>query len=228
MDSQNYYEILGVDRNAPFYSIRQAKDELKFGDSNVRVPFSKWAIIDEAYSVLSDPEKRKEYDQYLDSQKNVYENSEKNEEQVEEPVEYIVPTSGNNKDDESLNNGHKLKIQKDVKVRQIKGLVSEELSYIREYEKVLSDEIEKLINSKSSIFRLQILLQKYKNQIELLYKMLDIRSSRKSNSSLQDFKNKLEIISIENELIIARKNYERISSIVLPYIENKTLSLFRS
>ena len=63
-----YYEILGVTHDASFESISRAKDRLKFGDDDDRVPFSEWAKIDEAYNVLYDPDKRKEYDKFLAQQ----------------------------------------------------------------------------------------------------------------------------------------------------------------
>ena len=76
--NQTYYDVLGLPKygkkengeEVTLDSIRRAKDRLKFGNSDDRVPFSMWNKIDEAYSVLSDIEKRKEYDRNLEETKN--------------------------------------------------------------------------------------------------------------------------------------------------------------
>ena len=68
-NNQNYYDILGIDKSATISSIERAKDRLKFGDPDDRAPFSMWTKIDEAYSVLSNPEKRREYDKKLEESK---------------------------------------------------------------------------------------------------------------------------------------------------------------
>lgn len=66
---QDYYNILGVDKNAPADQIKKAyrKLALKYhpdktkGDKALEDKFKK---ISEAYAVLSDPEKKKQYDTY--------------------------------------------------------------------------------------------------------------------------------------------------------------------
>ena len=68
--NRTYYNILGVEKDASLDSIQKAKDRLKYGGPDDRVPFNMWAKIDEAYSVLSNSEKRKEYDKKLEYQKN--------------------------------------------------------------------------------------------------------------------------------------------------------------
>ena len=73
--NQSDYDILGVTEDASLENIHRAKDRLKFGDSDDRAPFHMWAKIDEAYNVLSDPVKRREYDKKLDEEKNIYSNS---------------------------------------------------------------------------------------------------------------------------------------------------------
>jgi DnaJ-class molecular chaperone len=68
----NYYEILGVPRNAGEKDIRQAfrklarehHPDVNPGDSNSEDRFKR---INEAYSVLSDPDKRQRYDKYGDN-----------------------------------------------------------------------------------------------------------------------------------------------------------------
>lgn len=77
-NNQNYYNVLGIEENATIKVIQNAKDRLKFGSPDDRVPFSMWDKIDEAYMVLSDPEKRREYDkQLLEEEKKVYSNTNK-------------------------------------------------------------------------------------------------------------------------------------------------------
>ena len=71
--NQSYYDILGVTEDASLESIEKAKNRLKFGDAEDRAPFNMWDKIDEAYKVLTNPEKRAEYDKKLGTErKNVY------------------------------------------------------------------------------------------------------------------------------------------------------------
>ena len=68
--NQTYYDILGVKQDTSLENIRKAINRLKFGDPDDRAPFSMWNKIDEAYAVLSDIEKRKEYDKKLEQLTN--------------------------------------------------------------------------------------------------------------------------------------------------------------
>ena len=71
MAARDYYEILGVSRNASDKEIKQAYRKLarKYhpdvnpGDSSAEAKFKE---MNAAYEVLSDPEKRKKYDQFGD------------------------------------------------------------------------------------------------------------------------------------------------------------------
>ena len=73
--NQSYYDVLGIKEDASLENIQRAKDRLKFGNPDDRVPFSMWGKIDEAYNVLSNSEKRKEYDRKLKEEINIYSNS---------------------------------------------------------------------------------------------------------------------------------------------------------
>jgi DnaJ-class molecular chaperone len=67
MTQRDYYQILGVDKNAVSKQIKEAYRKLAFKyhpDRNKENPEAaeKMKIFNEAYAVLSDPEKRREYD----------------------------------------------------------------------------------------------------------------------------------------------------------------------
>ncbi|MCM8827504.1 MAG: DnaJ domain-containing protein, partial [Candidatus Omnitrophica bacterium] len=68
---KDYYEILGVSRNASIDEIKKAYRQLALQFHPDRVPpekkkeaEEKFKEISEAYAVLSDPEKKRLYDQY--------------------------------------------------------------------------------------------------------------------------------------------------------------------
>jgi curved DNA-binding protein len=71
----DYYKILGVDKNIPQKDIRSAytrrakqfHPDLHPDDPKAKAKFQ---ALNEAYDVLSDPEKRKKYDQYGENWKN--------------------------------------------------------------------------------------------------------------------------------------------------------------
>lgn len=66
---QNYYEILGVDRSASNDEIRNAfrklaretHQDMNPGSKKGDPTYERWISVSEAYSVLSKPEKRSEY-----------------------------------------------------------------------------------------------------------------------------------------------------------------------
>lgn len=68
--AEDYYTILGVDKNASDEEIKKAYRKLAFkwhpdkNPNNKKAAEEKFKKISEAYAVLSDPEKRKEYDMF--------------------------------------------------------------------------------------------------------------------------------------------------------------------
>lgn len=68
-DKRDYYEVLGVDRNADEAAIKKAyrtlakkyHPDMNPGDKEAEVKFKE---VNEAYAVLSDPEKKSRYDQF--------------------------------------------------------------------------------------------------------------------------------------------------------------------
>ena len=67
-DKRDYYEVLGVDKNSDDQTIKRAFKRLamKYHPDRNKEPGAeeKFKEINEAYAVLSDPQKRAAYDQY--------------------------------------------------------------------------------------------------------------------------------------------------------------------
>ncbi|MDW8132395.1 MAG: DnaJ domain-containing protein [Candidatus Calescibacterium sp.] len=80
---KDYYSILGVSRNATEKELKEAYRKLvrkyhpDLNPSNREESEKIFRQINEAYEVLSDPEKRKFYDKYGENWKNIYEASKK-------------------------------------------------------------------------------------------------------------------------------------------------------
>ncbi|MBO4555553.1 MAG: DnaJ domain-containing protein [Elusimicrobiales bacterium] len=75
MENKNFYEILGIKKNASSEEIKQAYyREIKkyhpdtysgMSEEKIKELNARAALINEAYSTLSDPEKRRQYDYFL-------------------------------------------------------------------------------------------------------------------------------------------------------------------
>ena len=75
MENKNFYEILGIKKNASSEEIKQAYyREIKkyhpdtysgMSEEKIKELKARAALINEAYSTLSDPEKRRQYDYFL-------------------------------------------------------------------------------------------------------------------------------------------------------------------
>lgn len=172
MKNKNYYEILGVEKDATLTEISESKDKLKFGDESTRVPFSEWKNIDEAYETLSNPDKRAEYDATLNS---------------------TLP----NNDSVKVNN---FNIEKNNKGFYIKEIVIQELEEIRYYNYALKDRINSLIANPTNQYKLKVNINKYQNQIELLNKMLEMKYYTYIKTKFERFRIKLEMKTIREEI----------------------------
>ena len=248
MDFNNtrYYEILGVTKDASFDNIERAKERLKYGNSDDRVPFSMWPDIDEAYNVLIKPESRKKYDEYLKKMSFfggnvIYSSSELEAENSEKELEAIEKVNETTKTTEEVD--EKIEEKSEEKVEEIKPPIIEdknsidlnnitsnnenevtdtsekdpELVATQDYHAILNDEIDHLLMFPNNNYKLEINMLKYKRKIELLEKILDIRKSRVLKGKIDAIKNKVEITSIINQLDTNIKKYEELKGKVKQY-----------
>lgn len=220
--NQTYYDVLGVSEEASFESIERAKNRLKFEE---RVPFSMWEKIDEAYSVLSDKEKRKEYDKSLKSIvsseekiedvlynndtkssniEEIYSNSDHTSSSVLDYDNEIYSNSDKSsssildKEEKDLNNSSKYKVNEKITLPKKISLRKENFS------SMLSDEayfsiIEDIQTEERNIINL------YSQKIE--EQILNLLSSPHNNIELEKnrirYENQIELLK---EIIEIRKN----------------------
>ena len=220
--NQTYYDVLGISENASFENIERAKNRLKFEE---RVPFSMWEKIDEAYSILSDKEKRKEYDKSLkiiDSndeithnvlsnngvelsvKDEIHSNSDHTSSSILDESDEIYSNSDHtsssivNEDEQSLNNSSKYKVNEKIILPKKINLRKENFSSI------LSDEtyfsiIEDIQTEERNIINL------YSQKIE--EQILNLLSSPHNNIELEKnrirYENQIELLK---EMIEIRKS----------------------
>lgn len=295
--NQSYYDILGVKQDASLDSIQKAKDRLKFGDPDDRAPFSMWDKIDEAYNVLSDIEKRREYDKKLEEDIDIYSHSnhgtgsssndsgegtdsssEENEEEKNEGKDAEGNNTSINEDTEEkeydlkfvseflskekelkqksesskfktvakyvggtlagylvagpigaiavtvwMKKHKKVKLQKDKNPKKITKISTAEMSEIEKYNQTLNAEINRLLSEPHNNYKLEINRIKYKNQIYLLEKLLDIKLNKKVKRT-EMLKQKIDVVSTKMQLETAKKNLENIQTKIKEYEKEHGLS----
>ena len=94
MVEEDFYEVLGVSRNATESEIRQARNALaqKYHpdvnkDKNAEETFKK---INQAYGTLSDPQKRARYDQNIGNRQKKLEGEEKRQREEKQREEFVL------------------------------------------------------------------------------------------------------------------------------------------
>ena len=226
---QTYYDVLGVPRDASFYSIEKAKDRLKFGSQEDQVPFSMWGKIDEAYYVLSDPDRRREYDRKLDlKDKETLENTEvistikENDEslddtKVEESAEISIKDVPDDTKNESKDEVIEEKIDEAEQDYTVNFTPNQDTNVFSETMKILDDEVNKLLSEPHNSYKLAISRMRYQKQIELHEKELDVLLNSKNKVS------KLKINAAKKRIESAKKNLASIDNKIAGY--NKTQKL---
>lgn len=232
-DNQTYYDILDVKPDATIDKIQEAKYKLKFEE---RVPFSTWAKIDEAYAVLSDPQKRKEYDDKLREETNninlneqsfdedsLYLNEPSNLQQGEivpklrrvgKEIVLAIPTAiiGTINIIKKLHKKHILsKQQLGEKITEVK---TEETSLVEVYRKNLDENIDNVLQQYHYNYNLTIDKVRYENYIELLKKMIE----QKENEVVKKhglLKYKLQLTALRNQLKAFESSLERVNAMLL-------------
>lgn len=182
-NNQTYYDILGVTKNASLENIRAARDRLKYGSPDDRVPFSMWEKIDNAYDVLSDSEKRKEYDKALENNQTNIDYPNDFVSQTVQPIEPEVsePVIEEPKEDEVLS-----------EIEQPKENIPNELPYNKqEIEEPKKDDV------------LEHIEQPKENDYEEPKEVLDHGTDEKANEDIlenpvSDINDKTEPIPVKN------------------------------
>ena len=96
MNNKDYHKVLGVDRSASTDAIKAAYRKLALkhhpdrNPRNIKIAEEKFKVIAEAYEVLSDPEKRKEYDMLSYDSKSIYKHKHDSKSSSEQKQETIV------------------------------------------------------------------------------------------------------------------------------------------
>lgn len=210
----NYYNILKVSENATIEEITRAKDRLKFGGPDERAPFNEWAMIDEAYKVLSSLELRNSYDNWLSATNtkkipvgdNTIELESKKTDNVKVGKKNSIPVK-------------KFKIIKNRSVKHIKSLSTIELNLIYEYLNELYNKIEKLLKSNNNFIALESYKLKYENQIKLLEKMFFSRINI-NQKNFEKLDVRLSLIAFKDHLDKHKLKYAEIIKKINEYEKN--------
>jgi len=235
--NKTYYDILGVEQNASIESIEKAKNRLKFGDSDTRAPFSMWSKIDEAYVVLSNPTKRKEYDEnlFLQPKNNSLRTNDSINDNVSVPSEHrkishiinsqlpklkkigknlvlALPTAtlATIKIIKKLQNGQKYVLQEDSTEKKIEEVKTEESMLEENYRKKLEESIDKKLSEYHFNYGLEIDRVRYINHIELLKQKILLKENQKVERAGL-LKYKLELTALMRQLDSFEKNLEIIN-----------------
>ncbi len=205
-DNKTYYEILGISTDATSKDIQLAKDRLKFGSQDERVPFSMWSKIDEAYNVLIDANKRMEYD------KKIFNERETLSPIVEKKEELPI---------ESFNKSTTSVIPEEPKNDKFQNNSYFEISMYEEYRKNLEKEIEKLLNGSYNSYKLSLCESKIIYVIRFLEKYLDVKQNTRIRNSMQQ----IEISNIKEQLNYFNRMLNEIKNKMTIYDSNKTSTL---
>ena len=112
-----YYEILGVTHDASVESINKARDRLMYGNADDRAPSFQMPEIIEAYGVLVDPDKRKEYDKYLAQNENSISDIIIEEPRINEQTPIVEVPDNTNTIEEATNDNVDI-IQNDIVIEE--------------------------------------------------------------------------------------------------------------
>ena len=188
-NNMNYYEILGVDKNASTANITKARNRLKFGSPEDRVPFNKYGVIDQAYDTLVNPELRRKYDETLEKNNN---NS-----TSEVKVESNPIISSDNKQNNVETSEEKSKEEQILSEEAIKEAVSKEEQSSNEEEKKVNNEayLDKLKLDYSDVISKirQIYIKNGKESIDYDEWDKSLKEAYKLNDEIKEFSSKSNI-----------------------------------
>lgn len=227
-EDKNYYQILGVEKSASDNDVIEAYCH-KITKTHKYLEKEK---IEEAYEVLHNNIKRKQYDNFLESLNNI----ESNELQVvnlaqlkqESEIKNTLIKGGKSVLELTtattivivdftwnLLKKCKIKLQKGFTSKKVKKFQTEESRIIEQYNKTLEENIEKCLKEKHNNYYLDINRLRYQNQIKLIKKLIEhkMNEQTKGNLSIKMFK----IIALRTELESAQRVLENIKKKIDEY-----------
>lgn len=225
--NQTYYEILNLPKygineytNEPIseYEIIKAREKIVYGEKGIDI--STRLKVDEAYRILIDSEKRKEYDEKLKQEINInsfdVEIKEKEtKEEVDEP--YIEELKTEVVESKKIFNHPKVErnfeLVPKTSITTFSELQTEETRLMEEYEEKLISQIYDLLNSSYNNYELGVALLKYQNQVELLKERIKFKENQKVTSS-EYVGYCLSLLALRLRLKSAEKNLEKIKDYI--------------